>query len=216
MKPFEELQSTSLVWLPEYGVGRYPVDLNKTPYDKAYFDKYKDMSCSEMGRKLNDARLRLVKRHWSGPIIDIGIGCGAFIEEHGNAQGFDINPAGVSWLKERGLWADLYANSYPALCMWDCLEHLPEPEKAVAMADRWIFVSIPIFDNAEHVLRSKHFRKDEHIFYFTHYGLLRWFAEQGFVCMEHNTIESDLGRVGIGSYAFKRVNDASENPKSLP
>ncbi|KAA5949406.1 class I SAM-dependent methyltransferase [Pantoea sp. Bo_2] len=204
MKTFNELQATSLIWLPEHGIGKYPVEISDHPYDYSYFDKYKSMAGTKIGKALNLARVEMVKRHWRGIVVDIGIGSGSFIELYGNALGFDINPAGVSWLKDRGVWADLYTETYEALTMWDCLEHLYEPELAVAQAKKWVFLSIPVFDDAEHVLRSKHFRKDEHVFYFTHTGLLRWFDGQGFDCIEHNTMETKLGREGIGSYAFRR------------
>ena len=36
-------------------------------------------------------------------------------------------------------------------------------------------------------------------------GIRRWFAEQGFTCAEQNTIECQLGRKGVASYAFRRV-----------
>ena len=36
-------------------------------------------------------------------------------------------------------------------------------------------------------------------------GIRRWFAEQGFECVEHNNIECELGRKGVGTYAFRRT-----------
>ena len=90
------------------------------------------------------------------------------------------------------------------MCIRD-REHIDRPEIAVAKAERWVFVSVPIFEDGDHVLRSKHFRPDEHIFYWTHDGLIKWFAQQGFKLVEYNTCESALGREGIGSYAFERI-----------
>jgi hypothetical protein len=100
---------------------------------------------------------------------------------------------------------------FPTLTFWDSLEHIDDPEAAVARAGQWVFVSLPVFRNAEHILMSRHYRKDEHIWYFTDEGIRRWFGVQGFVCAEHNTIESMLGRDGISSYAFRRVSHATEN-----
>lgn len=205
MRSFEERLKTSLVWLPEYGMGRYPVKLNELPYDKDYFEKYRLMADTDVGRRLNAARVDLVRRHWQGPVLDVGIGSGTFIEAHGDATGFDINPAGVEWLKDSGLWTDLYSDAYPAITMWDSLEHMPEPEKAIAHASGWVFIAIPIFKDGEDILHSHHFKKDEHIFYFTDDGIQRWFAEQGFECVEQNTIECQLGRKGVASYAFRRI-----------
>ncbi|HBU9964479.1 TPA: hypothetical protein MDK28_004821, partial [Citrobacter freundii] len=112
---------------------------------------------------------------------------------------------GIDWLNERGAFADLYASQWRALTMWDVLEHIDEPELAVQQATEFVFVSIPIFTDAGDILRSHHFRKNEHIWYFTDDGIKRWFAEQGFECAEQNTIECQLGRKGVASYAFRRV-----------
>lgn len=81
----------------------------------------------------------------------------------------------------------------------------PEPELAVQQATEFVFVSIPIFTDAGDILRSHHFRKNEHIWYFTDEGIRRWFTEQGFECVEHNNIECELGRKGVGTYAFRRT-----------
>lgn len=203
MKSFSTELKKGLVWLPELGLGRYPVPRNR-PYDEDYFSRYQKLADTKMGRDLTAARVRLVARHYSGSLVDVGIGAGQFVEARPNTRGFDVNPAGIDWLVERGLWAELYADRYPALTFWDSLEHIDRPDIAVAKAENWVFVSVPIFDNAEHILRSHHYRRDEHIWYWTHEGLVNWFKALGFVLVEHNTLESDLGREGIGSYAFER------------
>jgi hypothetical protein len=204
MKTFNELQAASLVWLPEHGIGRYPVPKDR-PYNESYFKKYQQLADTELGRQLTAARTQLVARHYNGPLLDVGIGAGQFVEARPDTRGYDVNPAGIEWLNQRGLWSDLYDASYPALSFWDSLEHIDRPEIAVLKAERWVFVSVPVFEDGDHVLRSKHFRPDEHIFYWTHDGIVRWFAEQGFRMVEHNRCESMLGRDGIGSYAFRRT-----------
>lgn len=204
MKTFDEEIKTGLVWLPELGIGRFPVPVQR-PYDESYFSRYQQLADTPMGRELTTSRIRLVDRYFrGGSVVDVGIGSGQFVEMRPQTKGFDVNPAGVQWLKERGLWADLYATRHDALTFWDSLEHIDRPDFAVAQADKWVFVSVPIFCSAEHILRSRHFRRDEHIWYWTHDGLIGWFQQQGFRLAEHNMIESDLGRDGIGSYAFYR------------
>lgn len=203
MKLFSKEFRKGLVWLPELGMGRYPVPAQR-PYDHGYFTRYQKMADTTLGRELTAARVRLVARHYQGQLLDVGIGAGQFVEARPETKGYDVNPAGVEWLSQRGLWADLYADRYPALSFWDALEHIDRPDVAVAKAEKWVFVSIPIFENAEHILTSRHYRKDEHIYYFTHNGLVNWFKSQGFVLAEHNLVESELGREGIGSYAFRR------------
>ena len=204
MKMFSEQLKAGLVFLPELGIGYYPVPQDR-PYDEGYFVRYQQMADTPMGHALTQARVEMLNRHYRcGPVLDVGIGAGQFVAARADTWGYDVNPAGIEWLAQRGCWADLYAGKFPALTFWDSLEHIDDPESAVAQAQQWVFVSIPIFANGDAILQSKHFRKDEHLWYFTHAGLLRWFVEQGFTCYEYNDIESTLGREGIRSYAFRR------------
>lgn len=204
MKSFYQELNSGLVFLPELGIGRYPVPAAR-PYDESYFAKYQQLADTETGRALTQARIQLVERYYTGLVLDVGIGAGQFVDSRPETQGFDVNPAGVDWLNERGAYADLYANKWRALTMWDVLEHIDEPELAVQQATEFVFVSIPIFTDAGDILRSHHFRKNEHIWYFTDDGIQRWFADQGFECVEQNTIECQLGRKGVASYAFQRI-----------
>lgn len=204
MKQFMDEVERGLVWIPELGMGRYPVPKER-PYNECYFDNYRNLAETDLGRKLTAARIEMVGRHYLGPLLDVGIGAGQFVDARPNTTGFDVNPLGVEWLEQQGKWSDLYNKTHPALSFWDSLEHIDRPDIAVSMAREWVFVSVPIFSGAEHVIASKHFKKDEHIWYWTHDGLVGWFEEQGFCLMESNNMESELGREGIGSFAFKRI-----------
>lgn len=204
---FNALLSASLCWLPEHGIGWYPV--HETRYDADYFEKYRQYEDTELGQQILQARLDLVARHYRGCVLDVGIGSGQFVAARQNTYGYDVNPAGVAWLRARNRYVDLYvspdAGWSPALTFWDSLEHIPDPGAAVARAARWVFASLPIFDDAAHVLRSRHFRRDEHYWYFTRDGFVDWMAAQGFVVREENDAESLLGRDGIMSFAFERM-----------
>lgn len=204
MRKISDLISSELAFFPELGFGYFPVPKNR-PYDADYFGKYLKMADTEMGRQLTKSRVELVRKHYKGDVVDVGIGCGQFVTAC-DCMGYDVNPAGIDWLRKRKKYQDIYKAPSGALTFWDVLEHIDEPEKAVQVAKEWVFVSIPIFENAEHILRSRHFRKDEHIWYFTHAGLINWFASQGFICIEWSKFESELGREGITTYAFKRVS----------
>lgn len=199
----KSISGKNLIWLPEKGVGYFPVDA--FPYDKNYFEKYEGYAATELGKSLTEARLRFVSRHHKGDIVDVGIGSGQFIEAHGSAKGFDVNPYAQAWLKERDLWCDIYAGKIcAALTFWDSLEHIDDIALAVSRAEKFVFVSIPIFLNSNHVLSSKHYRKDEHFWYFTERGFVNWFAEQGFELLGQEVFEQDLGREDIGTFAFGR------------
>lgn len=203
MNIFRQELNSGLVWLPELGMGRFPVPPQR-PYDQDYFLRYQQLAETPMGRELTAARLEFVARHYQGTVLDVGIGSGQFVSSYPGALGFDVNPAAVRWLHHRQLYGDLYSQYWPALTLWDVLEHIDEPQKTLQRAQKFVFVSLPVFESAEHILSSRHYRKDEHIWYWTHKGLVRWFRAQGFRCVEHNTMESSLGREGIGSYAFLR------------
>jgi hypothetical protein len=198
---FDSLTNQKLQWLPELGVGYYPVE--EQPYDTAYWAKYRAMDQSPMGVALTQARIDLVAKHYSGPMIDIGIGGGAFVATRAQTSGFDINPNAVDWLKSRGLYAEVPAR---AVSFWDCLEHIHDPRDMLAKVGEWVFVSMPIYKDVQHVLRSKHYRKDEHCWYFTADGLGRFMGEMGFRLVDWNDDETRIGREDILSFVFRRMS----------
>ena len=214
---FDYAMETGLVWSPELGMGYYPVDPDDEPYldevgSREYFNKYVEYAHSEMGHKITSFRTNFVDRHWKGNVIDVGIGCGSFILRRTTTgrptKGFDVSPAAVAWLNVQNLFQSPYTDQgVNAITLWDVLEHLPNPGELIRCVNGWVFVSIPIFENAEHVLRSKHFRQDEHRWYFTHDGLIEWFLSHGFVNVEFATDETMMGREDIVTYAFTRINE---------
>jgi hypothetical protein len=191
-----------LQWLPELGIGYYPV--RATPYDAAYFEKYVRMACTDMGRALNDARIALVNKYTDGQVIDIGIGSGAFVEGRPNTWGYDINPAAVDWLARKKLYRHPF-KAADALTFWDSLEHIHDPTLILQGARRFAFVSCPIYDNDRHILRSKHYRPDEHCWYWTVHGLFAFMEHFAFEVVEMNRMETTLGREDIGTFVFKRT-----------
>lgn len=204
------LNGDRLLWWPELEAGYYPVKTGSTPYDTAYFERFKMQAATPMGRALMKARVDFVARHVKGPIVDVGIGSGAFIElwnrtqRGGGAWGYDINPAAVDWLGKNRAFVDPYLLRPDVITLWDVLEHIPDFSRLLASAQKFVFVSLPIFVDCEHVLRSKHFRKDEHYWYFTFNGLIRMFESFGFEVFDYNNAETAIGREDIGSFAFRR------------
>lgn len=194
-----------LFWEKELGFGYFPVREN--PYDKSYFEKYLGYAETPMGVAITRARVDLVRRYAGDePVVDIGIGCGQFIETRGSAitTGYDVNPEAIRWLLDRNLWADPYFKEPVNATCFDSLEHMKRPERFVELVERRLFLSIPIFEDRAHVSRSKHFRPDEHFFYFTRDGLVKWMERLDFILEEENRMETDLGREGIGTFVFKR------------
>lgn len=204
-----------MVWDDVKGYGFFPVQADAADvYGPAYFERYAEQSATPMGRSLNAFRCEFVRRNVgdASTVLDIGIGSGAFLETMAEKtpasvlKGWDVNLVALAWLDARGwivhpAWTG-FAN-IPCMTFWDSLEHIPNPAAIVSRC-RVACVSIPIFKDERHALASKHFRPDEHYWYFTERGLIQWFKRLGFACIDKSTGESKLGREGIGTYAFRR------------
>ena len=202
---WDSLRSERLCWIPELGLGY--LDAPPIPYDEHYFGNYAALADTDIGRRLNAARVAMLRRHWSGTVgavVDIGIGAGTFVQAAG-VKGFDINPVGVAWLKERGLFVDPYRAPIDVACCWDVIEHISDPGPLLDNVRERVLVSVPIFRDAEHVLHSKHQKKGEHFWYFTERGFLWFMDAHGWKVVETNDYESVIGREDIMSYAFARL-----------
>jgi hypothetical protein len=155
------------------------------------------------------ARCEFVEQHYRGQLIDVGIGSGAFLDCRQARQektwGYDINPAALKWLETRMLLIDPYLVPFQAMTMWDVLEHMEDFGLLLANCREWLFLSLPIFRDAEHVLRSKHFKPAEHCWHFTRDGLLFAMKSCGFTMVSESNVETELGREDIGTFAFRRA-----------
>jgi hypothetical protein len=189
-----------LLWLPEFGIGYYPVE--EAPYDAGYWQKYQEMEKTDIGRKLNQARLDMVRQYEFDELLDIGIGSGAFIKDLPNGYGFDINPCAVDWLKSVGKYRE--PSKIDAMSFWDSLEHIHNPTALLDSIKTYAFISCPVYKDKEHILGSKHFRPDEHCWYWTKTGLMAFMSNFGFTLIEYSNVETFLGREDIGSFVFKR------------
>lgn len=195
-----------LLWSDELGMGWHSREAMS--YEGDYFAKYQELDATPIGEALTKARIEFVAKYtnpWIG--VDIGIGGGRFVTES-SCCGYDVSEEACTWLELRDSYIDPYA--YPrsidhATC-WDSLEHIPDPEAFLATVKSWLFVSMPTYKNQADCLASKHYKPGEHLWYFTIEGFTRWAAKQGFELMEINHAESELGREGITSFAFRRID----------
>jgi len=197
------LAAEQLVWLPEQGIGWYPVTAQ--PYDENYWLRYRAMDRTPVADALNAARLNWARRWDCVPreSVDVGIGGGRFVREFG-CMGTDVNPWAIKWLEYRNCaWSCLSA--VDSMFFWDSLEHIHDPTVLLGCVRRMVLVSMPIYKNAEHVLRSKHFRRDEHCWYFTADGLVRFMERFGFALAGWNQMEQPM-REDIETFAFVRTN----------
>lgn len=196
----------TLLWSEEKGYGWHSAA--PMQYDGEYFAHYQNLDNSPMGSLLTRARLELVGKYVApNTTLDIGIGGGRYVIESGG-QGYDVSREARHWLIEQGRWVDPYncRRMVAAVTCWDSLEHIPQPELLLQKVREWLFVSMPIYDSLQGVLNSKHYKPGEHLHYWTFAGFVSWCEAQGFQLAESNKAESDLGREGIVSFAFKRVN----------
>lgn len=193
----------TFLWSPEKGQGFHtrPAML----YGGEYFANYQKLDATKMGGLLTKARVDLVKKYINpAEVVDIGIGGGRFVQES-QGCGYDVCPDAVSWLENMGSYTDPYAAPVSHVTCWDSLEHIPEPEKLLANVKDWLFVSLPLCESPEEWIESKHFKPGEHLHYWSLQGFVSWCASLGFECVEINHAETELGREGITSFAFKRV-----------
>lgn len=175
-------------------------------YDRAYYDKCAGYEGQEIERRINHARVEFVARHFSGNLLDVGIGSGAFIKtRRERTYGFDVNPVGQEWLKRNDLWSDRI-NYFGAVSFWDVLEHVPDPSTYLdrIQLHGFVFLSMPIFDDIRRVRQSKHYRPGEHLQYFEGVALCDWMNWHGFMLLEANDEETTAGRESIQSFAFRR------------
>lgn len=195
-----------LLWSDELGMGwhtREPMS-----YDGDYFAKYQELDATPMGEALTKARIELVRKYCEpSEVVDIGIGGGRFVLESG-AYGYDVSEQARTWLELRGSYLDPYNHSpgIEAASCWDSLEHIPNPELLLERIQGWLFVSMPTYKDQAECLKSKHYKPGEHLFYWSVPGFTNWCAKQGFELMEINHAESELGREGITSFAFRRID----------
>lgn len=201
---FDAAARDQLVWLPELGMGRLRVV--EAPYDSAYFEKYKRYAATQAGLRITAARVDLVRRYTDRHVIDIGIGCGSFIEARlGWTWGYDVNPEGVRWLRSEGRYQDPYTSAVESISLWDTLEHIPNPSALLSRVRAYVFVSLPIVPgDGPPPLDWKHLRRDEHCWYWTRDGFARWMTAQGFIERHCSPMEQEFGREDILTFVFER------------
>lgn len=198
--------NNTFLWSNELGYGWHSGPAMS--YDDGYFEHYRKLDQTPMATALTRARIELVGKYVEpNEVLDIGIGGGRFVLEAG-CMGYDVSQDARNWLRDQHRYGDPYetnGRTVKSISCWDSLEHIPEPEKLLDRVSDWLFVSMPIYTGMEDALASKHYKPGEHLWYFRLDGFVKWCAAQGFECVEINQAETELGREGITSFAFKRV-----------
>jgi hypothetical protein len=169
---------------------------------------------SVIANKLNDFRVSFVEKYLPGhgSVLDIGIGSGEFINSSKNRKvyGFDVNPYGIKWLKEKNLYFNPYEKNQPndivAYTFWDAIEHFTNPSHLlnIIKKDSYCFFSLPIFENFDKLTESKHYKPNEHLYYWTEQSFKDYLNRLGFSVFEVSSGETEAGRFGIKSFAAKK------------
>lgn len=202
-----------LIWDKVKRVGFYPV--KETWYDDLYYEGNVQNSRSPIARVLNNFRARIINKYVKGKVLDFGAGCGTLFAHRTNMVGFDICPKSIAMLKAKGVFYDYYRNDLDedkieGIAFFDVLEHIRDPKSVLNQINgQYIFASVPIFRGKEHALSSKHFKINEHYWYFTDYSFKALMESCGFDLLERTNEETKIGREDIGTYVFHRAKCGS-------
>lgn len=184
---------------------------NKFKYDEKYFSYYNSLEDTNKCNQINQCRVKLVSKYKYNHILDFGIGSGTFIKNFkNNIYGYDINLIGVKWLKDKNIYLNPFEQKHDHISswtLWDVFEHLENPIKFLQILKKedLLFMSIPIFVSFTNLEKSKHYKPNEHLFYFTHQGLIDFLRKYNLMLIEYNDIETKLGRENINTYVFKKI-----------
>ena len=189
----------------------FPVEWrsNRTLYNEQLFHYLEERDKQPISVKLNKFRLELVRKYSNGGrVLDIGPGALTFMKLHGDCLGFDINPYAVEKLKAWGRWFNPYNDSLARMniggvTFFDSFEHIENPLRILnRLSDQFVFVSIPIFKNKRHMMRSKHFKPGEHLWHFTRTQFINYTGE--FNIIKETDDETSIGREDISTLVLRR------------
>jgi hypothetical protein len=195
-----------------YKIGfAYQNDMSQSiDYDASYFDHYVNLENTDISIKINSIRTSFTQKYVNC-LIDVGIGSGEFIKNSNcKTYGFDINPKGIEWLKQENKFIDIYNEPIPedvqGWTFWDCLEHIKEHSKIFNLMRKgqYLFLSLPYFENLDNIRDSKHYKPNEHYYYFVQQGLMVYMRDCGFELVEYNFDETKAGRSSIIGCCFKK------------
>jgi len=188
----------------------YQRDMSESvDYGQDYFNRYISYEDTDISKRLNKFRTSITSKYCNS-VLDIGIGSGEFIKKYQNkAFGHDINPYAIKILKQKGIYIDPYSDNLDHIdgfTMWDVLEHIKNPDILLNKIpkNKIVIVSIPIFDNILKVKQSKHYRPNEHYYYYTNNGLINFFSKMNYIILEVSDEESVCGRENIMSFVFQK------------
>lgn len=210
IKRFDGVVDNDLMLCVPRGVA-YQRSQGRIAYDGGYLAKVDAYDGTEIGRAVNAGRCAMLARHLppKATLLDVGAGSGAFVRAARAAgfvaSGWEVIPDAVARLLEAGAYAD-DPHVFDAVTLWDTIEHMDDPELRLCQVRKgaFLFASVPVFDDLRKIRESKHYRPNEHLYYWTTKGFIDWMAMYGFRLLEQSGHEIEAGRETIGAFAFRR------------
>jgi len=182
-------------------------------YNKNYIKKYEKYAKTDMGKNILHSRLEIVKLY--DKLLDIGVGSCDIINNKKYSKGFDVNPIMIQKLRNGNKWCNIYQDTldeFDVITFFDSFEHIETPRIILnKITNQTIVISIPIFNNYNDIITSRHFRPDEHYHYFTFLGFLNYMNDLNFKCQYISDIENQLGRNSIFTFVFIKKGKNNEN-----
>jgi len=207
MENLLDYTKNNFIWIPKKEIGYYPIEHQK----RDYFDIYLKLEDTTIGKKINEFRINLVNRYCNGFVLDVGIGSGIFLRKRKKCIGYDIDSKAIKYLKENDMYFDIYAHNFNnkniiGVTFFDSFEHLKTHDIILdKIQKQTIFISIPIFSGLDDILNSKHFKPNEHYWYFTKTGFINYMKHKKFKICEIRDDEIKLGRDNILTFVLRKV-----------
>jgi len=200
-------------------------------------DYYRDETAEDAARE----KLAWVRRFvpHGASLLDVGANFGLFVKAASTdlqALGIEPSPGVVEQARAAGAPIDVgsideaqaaFDGRFDALTLFDVIEHLPDPERAVRHCHRYLkpgghlFITTPDFSSGMARLLGRHWYyvdMDEHIALFTRANLRDVLMRNGFEVIERQTIgrgyrlsyiRRRLAYLGRGSLALRAVAAAA-------
>lgn len=166
-------------------------------YDIDYYDKTLRLN-SGTAEKIARIRWKFIEHLNPKIVLDYGCGAGwfrAWKPEGVICDSYDIAPVPQSGIQLR---------SYDVVCLWDVLEHVPDPMglKPIYSLAEAVAISTPIIPQSE-IWFSKHYKPGEHLYYFSRVSLTSMMAKMGFYLDREGTPECPPRR-DVCSFLFRK------------
>lgn len=202
----------SLQWSD--GVGFLSINKcpTKSPYNRSYFQEMEKLYGTWQGRALTKMRVKMIQKSVSyrkepSYCLDVGCGTGHFIKEVNRltdikAEGIDINELSIQWLHQHDVRVSRMR--YNILTFWNSFQDIENPMSIVEeYQPQFVAMSLPVFRDKEHAIRSHYFKPKEVHWYFTRRGLLNMMEQRGYNVVFMNTEEDrKVGCTGVVSIVF--------------